>query len=226
MNPLIEKARQEGRNLLEPEALTLLQECGIPVPRWALTASEEEALEAARTIGFPVVLKIVSKDILHKSDVGGVKVGVEDEQALRQAYRAIQDSVARHCPTAQVEGILVEDCSPSGLECIVGMTRDPQLGAALMFGLGGVFVEVLRDVAFQLVPICEEEAHEMVTSIKGAKLLTGYRGQAPRDLAAIEDLLQKVSSFVQAHPEINELDINPVLVYEHGLRVVDARVLL
>lgn len=226
MNPLIEKARQEGRNLLEPEALTLLQECGIPVPRWALTATEEEALEAARTIGFPVVLKIVSKDILHKSDVGGVKVGMEDEQALRQAYRAIQDSVARHCPTAQVEGILVEDCSPSGLECIVGMTRDPQLGAALMFGLGGVFVEVLRDVAFQLVPICEEEAHEMVTSIKGAKLLTGYRGQVPRDLAAIEDLLQKVSSFVQAHPEINELDINPVLVYEHGLRVVDARVLL
>ncbi len=226
MNPMIEKTMGKQSSLLEPDAMELFSQYGIPTPKCKLTKDANEAAAFAAEIGYPVVIKISSYDIIHKSDVGGVKVGIADEAALREAYAAMLDSVKEKCPGAVIEGINVMQSLEPGVECIVGMTKDSQLGNAIMFGLGGIFVELLKDVSLQLAPVSKEEAYEMINGIKGVKLLTGYRGSAPKDIDAIADLIMKVSELAEANPEIKELDINPVFVYEHGLKIVDARVII
>ncbi len=218
------KAVQEGRNLLEPEAYELLKSYGLPVPVFRLTTTPEEAERAAQEIGYPVVAKIVSKDILHKSDAGGVILNLRSGEEVRSAYRQITER-ARELK-AEVRGVLIAKMSPPGTEVIVGLTQDPQFGPALMFGLGGIFVEVYRDVAFRLVPLTGEDAKAMIREVKGFPVLEGIRGKRPADLDALSDLLLKVSRIAEENPEITEMDLNPVLVYETGLRVVDARVLL
>lgn len=226
MNQWIETAQKENRNLLEPEALALFQQYGLPVPASKLVTSAEEAQKAAAEIGYPVVMKIVSPDILHKSDVGGVKLKLQDAAAVAHAYTAILESVNTHMPKADIRGVLVMEMLQSGLECITGMVKDASFGPAFMFGLGGIFVEVLKDVSLRILPLDKENALAMVHELKAAPLLTGTRGQAAKDVDAVANMLMGVARMVEENPEIQELDINPCMVYSQGVIAADARVML
>jgi acetyl-CoA synthetase (ADP-forming) len=224
---IISQAVKDGRkSLLEPEAKIICKEYGIPVTRFELAKDEEEAAKFATAIGYPVVLKIVSQDILHKSDVGGVKVNLKDAKEVRSAYEEILSNVKKHYAKAQIVGVLVQEMAPASTEVIVGSTKDPQFGPAVMFGLGGVFVEVLKDVTFRIAPITEEDAREMVEGVKAYPLLKGYRGSPPADIEAIVEILLATSRLVVEHQEIKELDLNPIMVYEKGAKTVDARIIL
>jgi len=226
MHKLIEKAAGERRNLLEHECLALLMEYGIAAPRHALVKSAGEALQAAGEIDYPVALKIVSPDILHKSDAGCVKVNLKTGDELRRGFDEILENVGRNAPAAKIEGLLVMQNIKQGIECIIGMTRDAQLGTALMFGLGGIFVEVMEDVSLCLLPVSKDEAADMVRSIKGYKLLAGYRGGEPCDMDAIADAILKIGALAENNPEIAEIDVNPLFAYPRGVMPVDARILL
>lgn len=224
---IFSQAAKEGRkSLLETEAKTLCMEYDIPVTRFKLAKDEEEAAKYATAIGFPIVLKIVSPDIVHKSDVGGVIVGIKNLRDVRTGYRQIVKNVKKHNPDAKIAGILVQEMAPAGTEVIVGSIKDPQFGPAIMFGLGGVFVEVLKDVTFRITPITEDEAAEMISEVKAYPLLKGYRNTPPADLKAITKILVNTSRLVTEHPEIKELDLNPIMVYEKGAKAVDARIIL
>jgi acetyl-CoA synthetase (ADP-forming) len=214
------------KSLLETEAKTVCMEYGISVPKFKLAKNEIEAVKLAMSIGFPIVLKIVSPDIIHKSDVGGVVVGIKNAEEVRSGYRRIMDNVKKHNPNANIVGMLVQEMAPAGTEVIVGSIKDPQFGPALMFGLGGVFVEVLRDVTFRIAPVNEDEAAEMISEVKAFPLLKGYRNTPPADLKAIVKVLVNTSKLVLDNPEIKELDLNPIIVYEKGAKTVDARIIL
>jgi len=220
-------AYKEGRKfLLETEAKTVCMEYGIPVTKFQLAKNEAEAVKFAREIGYPVVLKIVSPDIIHKSDVGGVLVGLKTAKDVRNAYKQILGNVKKHKADAKIVGVLVQEMAPSSTEVIVGAIKDSQFGPALMFGLGGIFVEVLKDVTFRIAPITEDEAREMITEVKAYPLLKGYRNMPPADIEAIVQILLNASRFVMEHQEIKELDLNPIMVYEKGAKTVDARIIL
>jgi len=224
---VFEKARGEGRKfLLEPEAKSVCVKYDIPVTRFYVAKNETEAVKFAGDIGFPVVLKIVSPDIIHKSDVGGVVVGLKTADEVRSAYQQIMRNVKKHKADTKIVGVLVQEMAPPSTEVIVGAVKDPQFGPALMFGLGGIFVEVLRDVAFRIAPISEDEAREMIGEIKAYPLLKGYRGLPPADIDAIVKILVNTSRLVMEHQEIKELDLNPIMVYEKGAKTVDARIIL
>ncbi len=226
MHERIATAKAEGRNLLEHEAWDLFAAYDIPVPRCRLAATPEEAAAAAAEIGYPVVLKIVSRDILHKSEAGGVKVNLKDELSVKTAFEQILESVIRYRPDARVEGILVCEMLASGVETIIGMAQDVSFGPALMFGLGGIFVEVLCDVSFRVLPMTKTDALEMIRETKGYALLSGIRGEKPKDVDALAELLLKTARMIQENPKIRELDINPCFVYETGACPADARVML
>lgn len=227
MTDPIATARSEGRTLLsEAEAKELLAEAGVPVTETRVATSGEEAAALADAFGYPVVLKIVSPDIAHKSDVGGVELGVEDAGAVREGYEAMLARVKEVAPAASIAGISVQRQAEPGTEVIIGSTTDPQFGPVMMFGLGGVFVEVLKDVAFRIVPLAERDARQMVREIKGFAILEGVRGQPPADTDAIERIIMQVSEFIADHPEVEELDLNPVLAYADGAIAVDARIIL
>ena len=211
--------------LLEPEAIQLLQAYGIPYPNHDVAHSVKEAAEIAEGLGYPVVLKVVSRDVVHKSDVGGVAVGLENVDSVRDAYGQILTAVGDHVPGAEIQGVLVCRQAPPGLEVIVGGLKDALFGPTIMFGLGGVFVEVLKDVSFRVAPLERRDAEEMVREIQAYPLLAGARGQESRDISALVDLLVKVSRLMVERPDICELDLNPLRVYRQGLLVLDARVL-
>jgi acyl-CoA synthetase (NDP forming) len=216
-------ATSEGRKALSPvESMGLLARNRFPVVSFRRAGTVEEAVAAAREIGFPVAVKLNSLDVTHKSDVGGVILNVTDEAGVRKAFRAIAE-ISRRTGAAD-DGVLVSAMAPAGQEVVVGVTRDVQFGHAVMFGLGGVLVEVFRDVAFRIAPLTERDAGEMIAEISGARVLKGGRGRGPADVAALRRLLVQVSTLVGEHPEIGEMDLNPVIVYEQGLLVVDARV--
>lgn len=224
---IVDRARSEGRTLLnEVESKQILQEAGIPATRARLATSREEAIAAARDVGFPVVLKILSPDVAHKSDVGGVRLNLANDQAVAEAYEGILAAVRNAAPEARLQGVSVQPMARQGTEVIVGLTHDPQFGPVLMFGLGGIFVEVLKDVAFRIVPLTPRDARQMIRDIKGFPVLEGFRGQEPADLEALEKILLGVSQFAEAHPEVRELDLNPVFAYSDGAVAVDARVIL
>ncbi len=226
---VLEKAQADGRTFLpEPEAHAILRAYGFPVLRGELAADEDEAVRVAERIGYPVVLKIVSPQIVHKFDVGGVRLRLEDEAAVREAYRGIVQSVRERKPDAEIWGVFVQEFVPGGVETILGLKRDPHFGPLLMFGLGGVYVEVLRDVTFRIAPIRELGAYRMIEGIRAHRLLEGFRGQPPRDTDAIAECLLRLSQLAIELEEIEELDINPLMVFEEGAgaRVVDARILL
>jgi acyl-CoA synthetase (NDP forming) len=227
MSDPIAAARAEGRTLLtEVESKALLAAAGIPVVEARLTTSADEAARVASELGFPAVLKIISGDIAHKSDVGGVVVGLEDAGAVRAAYDSMLGRVGEAAPSARIDGVSVQRQADAGIEVIVGATTDPQFGPVMMFGLGGVFVEVLKDVAFRIVPLEARDAGQMVREIRGLPILEGVRGQRGADLAAIERLILQVSDLVWQRREIRELDLNPVFAYRDGAIAVDARVVL
>ena len=221
------RVREEGRSfLLEPEAKRVCLEYGIPVPKFRVAKSCDEAVKFADEIGYPVVMKVVSPDVLHKSDVGGVVLDLRGPDDVRNAYDRLIENVRSHKPDARIIGVLVEEMAPKSVEVIVGAIKDPQFGPALMFGLGGVFVEILKDVSFRIAPITEEDAREMITEIKAYPILKGYRGAPPADIEAIVKILVSTSNLVMDYPEIAELDFNPIMVYERGAKTVDARIIL
>jgi len=221
------QAKKEGRKyLLEPEAEMVCMEYGIPVTRFKVAGTLEEAVKFAEGIGYPVVLKIVSPDIIHKFDVGGVVLNLKSPNEVEDSYEKILKNVKRHKPNAKIVGMLVQEMAPQSTEVIVGATKDPQFGPALMFGLGGIFVEILKDVTFRVAPINESDAREMITEVKAYPILRGYRGQPPADIDAIVNILLNTSKLVIDHQEIKELDFNPIMVYEKGAKTVDARIIL
>ena len=224
---VVKQARAEGRTLLsEVEAKALLFEAGVPVARTVLTTTEEEARTQAAQVGYPVVLKIVSPDIAHKSDVGGVKVGLKDKASVTGAFEEIIANAKNAVPDARITGVAVQHMAPAGTEVIVGMTTDPQFGPVMMFGLGGIMVEVLKDVTFRVVPLEERDASQMIDEIRGKAILDGVRGQPPVDKGAVKDAILKVSEFVATNPDVRELDLNPMMVYEDGAIAVDARIVI
>lgn len=224
---ILAQAKKENRTVLtEIEAKQILQEAGISCTDTKLAATREEAVSLSDEIGYPVVLKISSVDITHKSDAGGVKVNLKDKASVEKAFDEIMASAEAKFPDANIEGISVQGMASPGTEVIIGMTKDPSFGPVLMFGLGGVFVEVLKDVAFRIVPLEKSDASEMIQEIKGRKLLEGYRGQPPADIPFLEEMLVKLSDFVDRTPGISEIDMNPVFAYEKGAVVVDARMIM
>ena len=226
-NDIISAAQSAGRQLLtEVESKQLLSQAGIETNETLLAKSKEEAIELSRQIGFPAVLKIASPDVVHKSDAGGVKIGLTNEAEVGQAYDDILAAIGSAYPTAQVDGISVQAMAQPGVEVIMGVSTDPQFGPVLMFGLGGILVEVLKDVAFRIAPLTQRDAAQMIREIKGYPILEGHRGQKPVDISALENSLLKLSRFVEERPMIRELDLNPVIAYSDGLMVVDARIVL
>jgi len=230
--------------LSEPECHGILKAYGMPVLEFRIAKTADEAVAAAGQIGYPVVIKVVSPDILHKTDFGGVRVGIKDQNSMRIEFDAMMETVKTRKPDAEVWGVLVQQMAGSGdmtgigppipdrvpgsTETILGMKRDPQFGPLLMFGLGGILVEVLRDVSFRVAPVNDQSADAMLTEIRAHRLLEGFRGAPPRDTQAIKDCIMRLSQLAVDFPEIDELDINPLLAYEQGqgAMVLDARILL
>ncbi len=209
--------------LSEYEGKKKLAEWGIPSAESRLVNTEAELSAAVNELGFPLVAKICSADILHKTDIGGVKLGINDIKTAETAYKEILANAKKHCPDAKVEGVLVQKMVDKGLEMIIGVKNDPQLGPAVMCGLGGVFVELFKDVSLCPAPVSRKEAEEMVLSLKSAKLLTGYRGSAPLDVEALVDIIVKVGEMAKAQKNtLVEMDINPLFVYQKGVCAVDA----
>jgi acyl-CoA synthetase (NDP forming) len=224
---ILSKARDQKRTVLtEIEAKQILGEAGIPCTKTVLAATREEAVSISEGIGYPVVLKVSSVDISHKSDAGGVKVNLADRAAVETAYEEIMASCRVYAPDADIEGVSVQGMAAKGTEIIMGMIRDASFGPVVMFGLGGILVEVLKDVSFRIVPIEKADAIAMTGEIQGRKLLEGYRGQEPADIARLQDMLVKLSDFVDRTPGIEEIDMNPVFAYRDGAVVVDARIIL
>lgn len=221
------KAGKEKRSLLtEIESKELLKAARIPVVETRLATSKKEAMEIAVKLGFPVVMKIVSPDVVHKSDAGGVKLSIQNASQAGRAYSEILANIKKHYPKAKITGVTVQKMAKQGIEVIIGMTKDAQFGPVIMFGLGGILVEVLKDVSFRIVPMTKRDAAEMIGEIKGYPILKGYRGQDPADIPFLEDLIVKVSQFVDKNPEIKELDLNPVFAYKDGALAVDARIII
>ncbi len=227
---VIAGVRANGRtSLTEIEAKKVFEAYGMPTTRIGLAKTEEEAVKLCKEIGYPTVMKIVSPDILHKSDAGGVKVNIKTEAEARKAYNTILKNAHAYKADADVHGIAVQEMAPWGTEVILGSVNDPSFGPTVMFGLGGIFVEVLKDVTFRVTPVSKAEAREMIDEIRGAPILAGVRGEAPRDRKAIAETIVKYSSMIHdLMDEIAESDANPVLVYAQGegLRVADARIIL
>ncbi len=227
VNEIIARAKREKRSVLtEIEAKQVLNEAGIGCTDTRLAATKKEAVSLSEKIGYPVVLKISSVDITHKSDAGGVKVNLGDRAAVEKAFDEIMFSAKEKYPDANIEGVSVQAMARSGVEVIIGMTQDPSFGPVLMFGLGGVMVEVLKDVAFKIVPLDRKDAANMIREIRGYKILEGYRGQEPADIAYLEEMILKLSEFIEKTPDIQEIDMNPVFAYKEGAIVVDARIIL
>jgi acyl-CoA synthetase (NDP forming) len=215
-----------GGKLGELEALELLAAYGIPVVATRVVAGPDEAARAATELGFPVALKILSPQIVHKTDVGGVRLNLTTPVEVATAAAEMRDAVSRVAPDAVVTGFLVQQMIAGGRETIVGVSRDPTFGPLLMFGLGGIYVEALRDVVFRVAPIHALDAHDMVRSIRGLPLLEGIRGAPPVDFAALTDVLLRLSQLAIDYPDIKELDVNPLLAFPDGVKAVDARVLI
>ncbi len=226
---IIARVRAEGREMTEIEAKGVFKAYGLPVAQTILATSEEEAVKLAAQIGYPVVMKIVSPDILHKSDAGGVKVNVKNADEVRAAYNEILANARAYKPEADIHGVAIQEMAPWATEVILGSINDPTFGPTLMFGLGGIFVEVLKDVTFRVAPVNEAMAAQMLTDIKGAPILAGVRGEKPRDRAVLAEVLSRYSQMItDLGDEIAESDANPVIVYEEGkgVKVVDARIIL
>ncbi len=227
VDEIMNEAFSEGRTfLLEPEAKEVCQIYGIPVTKFKVARSREEAVRFAEEIGYPVVLKIVSPDVIHKTDIGGVVVDVKNSKQVLEVYDRIIKNVKSRKADAKISGILIQEMAPDSTEVVVGEVRDPQFGPSIMFGLGGIFVEILKDVSFRIVPLTERDAREMIGEIKGYPILASYRGQPPSDVDSIVDIILRVSCLVSEHPEINQLDLNPIFVYSKGAKVIDAMIIL
>jgi len=227
MDRIVKEALSVGRKVLvEPEAKEVLRLASFPLPRSKAVKDVAGAIDAAREIGFPVALKLISPDIMHKSDAGGVFLNIMDEQEIEEKWSQIILGVADDYPTALIEGFLIEEMVKKGAEVIIGAVRDEQFGPLIMFGTGGVAVELMKDVSFRLGPLSKKEAIGMMTEGKGFALLTGYRGETFKDIEAVAEIILMVSHIMEEVGALKELEINPLLVYERGVMAVDARAVL
>ncbi len=223
---IIGKAASERRSVFDlEESRTIMELAGVPFNGCGLARSPEEAVELAASIGYPVVMKIVSPQVIHKTEVGGVRVGISSGREVRRTFCEIVDGVRKKVDDAEIQGILIEEMV-SGTELIVGTTTDPQFGHMLMFGIGGIFVEVYRDVSFRLIPINRGDAADMMSEIRGKQILDGMRGLPGADREEVTGILLAISGLVERNPLIKELDINPLLIAKRGVVAVDARILL
>lgn len=224
---IVKEALSLGRrNLTEPEAKAVIGHASIPVPQHRVVKDVADAMEAAKEINYPVALKVISPDILHKSDAGGVSLDIKDANELELRWSQMVLELADETPLSSIEGFLVEEMAPSGTEVIIGGIRDPQFGPTVMFGLGGVAVELLKDVSFRLAPVTKEEAFAMMAEVKSFPLLTGYRGASYKDLDAAANAIIKVGEILTKVSSIKELEINPLVVYERGAVALDARAII
>lgn len=215
-----------GHSLQGVEAIKILSYYGIKVAKSKAARNQREAALVANSMGFPVVLKIISEDILHKSDVGGVKIDIGSQGELRRAFYEIIQNVNRANPRAKITGVLVQKMAPKGYEFAIGGTRDPQFGPTVMFGLGGIFIELFRDVSFRLAPVTQEEAKEMMKEIKAFTLLTGFRSSKSLDIEAIARSIVSIGSLLVEQEEIKSIDVNPLTVYPKGVLATDVRIIL
>lgn len=224
VNQIIRNALRKGRNtLLEPEAKRICKKHGIPIPQFRVAHNSAEAVQAAKKLGFPVAIKIVSPDILHKTDAGCVLLALGSPRSIRDGYAKLLRNARRHNLNAKIVGVLVEKMQRPGIEVIIGGLRDAQFGPTLMFGLGGIFVELFEDTSFRVGPLTERSARAMIREIRGYQILMGYRGRSPADEDSLVRILLSTSKLLTEHPEISQLDLNPTLVYKKGAVVVDAR---
>lgn len=213
---VFEVARAENRHILDLEAFDILKAYGIPAVKTAFAKTAEEAASAAEEIGYPLVMKVVSPQISHKSDIGGIRLSLKNAAEVKAAYKEMMDSIPKKLPDALLEGIQLQPMLSGGREVIFGMVHDPTFGPMLMFGLGGIYVEILKDVRFAIAPVDEREAREMITGIKTYPILAGIRGAKPSDIDALVDVILKFSNLVCDFPDIEELEINPMMVFEEG----------
>lgn len=224
---IIQKVLKEGRSfLLANEAQQVCNLHGIPTPKSYLALSVNEAVLKAKDIGFPVVLKVISPQIIHKSDAGGVILNIRDEEELEVEYGKLVAEVSRREPLAKIEGVLIEKMMPTSTEVIVGGIRDRQFGPAVMFGIGGIFTEIYDDVAFRVAPIDKIDALSLIHELKGSKVLEGTRGKPPADLNSIINVLISVSNLMMEHDAVSQLDLNPVIVYSDSACAVDSRIII
>jgi acetyl-CoA synthetase (ADP-forming) len=224
-NSLLQRVKKEGRNVfLYTEAKKFLEACKIPVTRTKIAKNQKEAVQGAKSIGFPVVMKIFSPDVVHKSDSGGVITDLRTPKEVTQAFGQMTENYRKAKPPVRIDGVIIEKML-SGVEVIIGVTKDPQFGHVLMFGMGGVLVELLKDISFRLIPIEPADAKEMIREVKGFPLLEGFRGQKG-NIESLENIMLRVSTLVVQHPEIVEMDLNPVFTSVSGSIVGDARIMV
>ncbi len=224
---ILQAARQEQRKtLLEPEAKEICQAYGMPTPAFGVARNPSEAADLADKVQFPVVLKIISRDILHKTEAGGVLLDLNSREQVENGFSQIMARARGYNEKAQIAGVLVQHMVPKGVEVIVGGLRDSQFGPTVLFGLGGIFVEVLKDASFRVAPISELDSREMVQEIRGHSILQGVRGQPASDEDAIREILQATSKIMMENQAIQQMDLNPVMVYPKGASIVDTRIIL
>ena len=212
--------------LTEFESKRILKQVGISVVQTRLARTQKEAVSFTQKMGFPVALKINSPDIVHKSDSGGVKLSLNNAADVKKAYDEIVKKVKKQYPQAAIHGVSVQRMLRSGTEVIIGTSKDPQFGPVIMFGLGGIFVEVLKDVSFRVIPVERKDAQQMIQEIKGYPLLHGYRGKEPASIPALVEMILKISKFMEENPQVKELDLNPIFAYRNKAVAVDARIVL
>ena len=224
---IFKKARDEGRSVLtEFESKEFLKQAGIPVVETRLARTQKEAVLLSQKIGFPVALKIASPDVIHKTDAGGVKLSLNNAAGVKAAYSQMMEAIRQKYPDALVHGVSVQKMVPPGTEVIVGIGKDPQFGPYVMFGLGGIFVEILKDVSFRIIPVDRRDAQEMIKEIKGYPVLQGARGKEAANISILVEIILKISNLIEKNPEIKELELNPIFVYGDGAVAVDARIIL
>jgi acyl-CoA synthetase (NDP forming) len=224
---IFDQVKKEGRSILtEFESKRILKQVGISVVETKLAKTQKEAVSLSRKMGFPVALKITSPDVIHKSDSGGVKLSLNNITEVKKAYDEILKKVRKQYPGAVVHGVSVQKMIRPGTEVIVGTSKDPQFGPVIMFGLGGILVELLKDVSFRVIPVERKDAQEMINEIKGYPVLKGYRGKEPADIPALVEIILKISRLIEEHPRIKELELNPIFAYRDKAVAVDARIIL
>ena len=227
VSSVLDKVKSEGRtNLLEDEGREILDAYGFPLPNSAVAATEDEAVDAANKIGYPIVMKIASPQIVHKSDAGGVKVNLTNDDEVRNGFKTIMENAKKYDSNAEIKGVLIVEMVKGGKEMIIGSKLEPGMGPVVMLGMGGIYVEILKDVTFRLAPLTDQEANDMISSIKTKKLLDGVRGEKPSDINKLSECIQRLSQLVTDFTEIKELDMNPVLVMEdgEGCKILDVRI--
>jgi acyl-CoA synthetase (NDP forming) len=224
---IFDQVKKEGRSILtEFESKKILKQAGISVVETKLAKTQKEAVSLSQKMGFPVALKITSPDVIHKSDSGGVKLSINSVAEVKKAYDEILKKVRKQYPDAIIHGVSVQKMGLPGTEVIVGTSKDPQFGPVIMFGLGGIFVELLKDVSFRVIPVEQRDAQEMIKEIKGYPLLQGYRGKEPANISALVEIILKISKLIEENPQIKELELNPVFAYKNKAVAVDARIIL